>query len=75
MPLSGKTYDMQELVIMRKEQEKTVWPPVVKILQNPEWNRSHEVHRTSVQKASWVNSVDPWSVEWIKKVADTTDCE
>ena len=74
-PLSGKTYDMRELAIMRKEQEKTVRPPVVKILQNPEWNRLHEVRRTSVQKASWVNSVDPWSVEWIKKVADTADCE
>ena len=66
---------MRELATMRKEQEKTVRPPVTKILQNPEWNRSHEVHRTSVQKLSWINSVDPWSVEWIKKVANTTNCE
>ena len=75
MPLSGKMYNMQELASMRKEQEKTVQPPVLKILQNPEWNRSHEGRRTFVPKSSWMNSVDPWSVEWIKKMADMVDCD
>ena len=74
-PFSGKTYDMQELASMRKEQEKTVQPPVMKILQNSEQNQSHNVCRTSVPKSSWMNSVDPWSVEWIKKMADTIDSD
>ena len=72
-PLSGKTYNMRELALMRIEQEKTVWPPVKKILQNPEWNWSHDVHRTSVPKSSWMNSIGPWSVEWIKKMANMAD--
>ena len=74
-PLSGKMYDMRKLSSLREEQEKTVQPPVVKILKNPERSRSHEVHRTSVQRQSWVNSVDPWLVEWIKKIADKNDDE
>ena len=72
-PLIGKTYDMRELAAMRIEQEKTVQPPVIKILQNLEWNRLHKVHRTSILKTSWMNSVDPWSVKWIKKMANTVD--
>ena len=74
-PLSGKTFDMRKLSSMREEQEKTVRPPVVKILKNTERSRSHEVRRTSVQRQSWVNSVDPWSVEWIKKMADKNNDE
>ena len=58
---------------MRIEQEKTVQPPVIKILQNLEWNRLHKVHRTSILKTSWMNLVDPWSVKWIKKMANTVD--
>ena len=72
-PLIGKTYDMRELAAMRIEQEKTVQPPVIKILQNLEWNRLHKVHRTSILKTSWMNSVDPWSVKWIKKMPNTVN--
>lgn len=60
-PLSGKIYNMWELASCCEN------------TQNLEWNWSHNVHRTSIPQMTWMNSVDPWSVEWIKGLANNTN--